>query len=198
MRKDLDKILPEFEPKTNLWNQIEQSLIFEDLLQEKTTQLPEYEPINDIWANVLDEISSEKKASKVIVFPVFIRWIAAASVLLVFGFGWYIYQPSDEISISYSVEKQSIIEPENTPNTSNIEASAEAFIEQQCAEVEVACMKPEVKELRQELAQLSTNQQELAAQMEQFGNDRALIQAQIKIENQKAEITKALIDILRS
>ena len=198
MRRDLDKILPEFEPKANLWNQIEHALDFEDLLQEKITQLPDYEPINEMWANVLERISAEKKAQKVVVFPVFIRWVAAASVLLILGFGWYAYRSSEKIIISYSVEKQNSIKPENTQNTSNIEADAEAFIEQQCAEVEVACMKPEVKELRQELAQLSTNQQELTAQMEQFGNDPALVQAQIKIENQKAEITKELINILRS
>jgi hypothetical protein len=198
MRRDLDKILPEFEPKPNLWNQIEQALDFEDLLQEKIMQLPDYEPVIEMWANVLEAISTEKEATKTINFPIFIRWVAAASVLLIMGFVWYFYRPSEEIMITYSVEKQSILKPENNEHTSNIEANAEAFIKQQCEEIEVACMKPEVKELRQELAQLNTNQKELEAQMEQFGNDPALVQAQIKIENQKAEITKELINILRS
>lgn len=197
MSKDLNEILPEFEPKANLWSKIEQILDFDDLLEAKVKELPEFEPSVE-WSSVLEGISEEKKP-KIVKLPSFIRWGIAASVTLVFGFVWFFYQKSDEGVISYSVEKQ--VEQKTEIQETSIaqaESEAEEFISQQCEEVEVVCMKPEVKELRAELAELNLNQRDLETQIEQFGNDPALVQAQIKIENQKAQITKELIHILRS
>jgi hypothetical protein len=196
MSKDLNEILPEFEPKANLWSQIEQTLDFDDLLEAKIKDLPEFEPSLE-WNSILEEISVEKKP-KIIKFPSFIRWSIAASVLLILGFVWVFNKKSDEGVISYSVEKQVEIQSDLQTNVSNSEGDAEKFINQQCEEVEVVCMKPEVKELRAELAELNLNQRDVETQIEQFGNDPALVQAQIKIENQKAQVTKELINILRS
>lgn len=196
MPKDLNEILPEFEPKANLWSKIEQTLDFDDLLEAKIKDLPEFEPSLE-WNSILEEISVEKKP-KIVKFPSFIRWKIAASVTLVLGFVWFFGQKSDEGVISYSVEKQVEIKSDLQANISSSEGDAEKFINQQCEEVEVVCMKPEVKELRAELVELNLNQRDLETQIEQFGNDPALVQAQIKIENQKAQITKELINILRS
>lgn len=196
MPKDLNEILPEFEPKANLWSKIEQTLDFDDLLEAKIKDLPEFEPSVE-WNRVLEEISVEKKP-KTVKFPSLIRWGFAASVLLALGFVWLFNKKSDEGVISYSVEKQVEIKSDLQANVSTSESEAEEFINQQCEEVEVVCMKPEVKELRAELAELNLNQRDLETQMKQFGNDPALVQAQIKIENQKAQITKELINILRS
>lgn len=196
MSKDLNEILPEFEPKANLWSQIEQTLDFDDLLEAKTKDLPEFEPSIE-WNSILEEISVVKKP-KIVKFPSFIRWGIAASIMLMLGFVWFFNQKSDEGIISYSVEKQVEPKTEIQASTTQAENEAEEFINQQCEEVEVVCMKPEVKELRAELAELNLNQRDLETQIEQFGNDPALVQAQIKIENQKAQITKELIHILRS
>lgn len=196
MPKDLNEILPEFEPKANLWSKIEQTLDFDDLLEAKIKALPEFEPSIE-WNRILEETSVEKKP-KTVKFPSFIRWGIAASVLLALGFVWLFNRKSDEGVISYSVEKQVEIKSDLQASTTQVESEAEEFINQQCEEVEVVCMKPEVKELRAELAELNLNQRELETQIEQFGNDPALVQAQIKIENQKAQITKELINILRS
>lgn len=196
MPKDLNEILPEFEPKANLWSKIEQILDFDDLLEAKVKDLPEFEPSVE-WNSILAEISVEKKP-KIVKFPSFIRWGIAASVTLILGFVWLFNKKSDEGVISYSVEKQVEIKTEIQASTAQAENEAEEFINQQCEEVEVVCMKPEVKELRAELVELNLNQRDLETQIEQFGNDPALVQAQIKIENQKAQITKELINILRS
>lgn len=195
MSKDLNEILPEFEPRANLWNQIEQTLDFDDLLEAKIKDLPEFEPTIE-WNKVLEEISIEQKP-KIIKFPSFVRWAIAASIIMALGFIWNFNQKPDEGVISYSVEKQIDVKLDFQLNMRNAEDAAEKFISQQCEEVEVACMKPEVKELRAELAELNLNQKDLETQIEQFGNDPALVQAQIKIENQKAEVTKELISILR-
>lgn len=196
MPKDLNEILPEFEPKANLWSKIEQTLDFDDLLEAKTKDLPEFEPSVE-WNSILEGISVEKKP-KIVKFPNFIRWGIAASITLILGFVWLSNKKSDEGVISYSVEKQVEIQSDLQANVSTSEGEAEEFINQQCEEVEVVCMKPEVKELRAELAELNLNQRDLETQIEQFGNDPALVQAQIKIENQKAQVTKELINILRS
>lgn len=196
MSKDLNEILPEFEPKANLWSKIEKTLDFDDLLEAKVKDLPEFEPLVE-WNSLLEGISVEKK-SKFIKFPSSIRWGIAASIMLMLGFVWFFNQKSDEGIISYSVEKQVEPKTEIQASTAQAEDEAEKFINQQCEEVEVVCMKPEVKELRAELAELNLNQRDLETQIEQFGNDPALVQAQIKIENQKAQITKELINILRS
>lgn len=196
MPKDLNEILPEFEPKANLWSKIDQTLGFDDLLEAKIQDLPEFEPSVE-WNSILEEISVEKKP-KIVKFPSFVRWGIAASITLILGFVWLFNKKSDEGVISYSVEKQVEIQSDLQANVSTSEGEAEEFINQQCEEVEVVCMKPEVKELRAELAELNLNQRDLETQIEQFGNDPALVQAQIKIENQKAQITKELINILRS
>lgn len=196
MSKNFNEILPEFEPKANLWSKIEQTLDFDDLLEAKVKDLPEFEPSVE-WNSILEEISVEQKP-KIVKFPSFIRWGIAASITLILGFVWLSYKKSDEGIISYSVEKQVEQKTEIQTNTVQAENEAEEFINQQCEEVEVVCMKPEVKELRAELAELNLNQRDLETQIEQFGNDPALMQAQIKIENQKAQITKELINILRS
>lgn len=196
MSKNLNEILPEFEPKADLWSKIEQTLDFDDLLESQIKDLPEFEPSVE-WNRVLEEISVEKKP-KMVKFPKFISWSMAASITLVMGFVWFFNQKSDEGVISYSVEKQVEIKSDLQASVGNSEGEAEEFINQQCEEVEVVCMKPEVKELRAELAELNLNQRDLETQIEQFGNDPALVQAQIKIENQKAQITKELINILRS
>ena len=53
-------------------------------------------------------------------------------------------------------------------------------------------------ELRSQLADLTEKQTRIEQQRLTFGDDPVLVQAQVKIENQRAELTKELITLLRS
>ena len=75
---------------------------------------------------------------------------------------------------------------------------AEEFINRQCAEQQLVCQRPDVHELRNQLASLTAEQQRIEREQQIFGNDPDLIRAQVKVENQRAEITKELITLLRS
>jgi hypothetical protein len=62
----------------------------------------------------------------------------------------------------------------------------------------LACQRPEVHELRNQLTDLVIEQKRLDQERLTFGDDPALVRAQVKIENQRAEVTKELITLLRS
>ncbi len=81
---------------------------------------------------------------------------------------------------------------------SDADERAEEFINRQCAEDRFVCQRPEVHELRNQLTELTEEQQRIEEQQQVFGDDPALIRAQVKVENQRAEVTKELITLLRS
>ena len=73
----------------------------------------------------------------------------------------------------------------------------EAFINQACEQQAVACKRPEVQNLRQQLADLDQRKQQISRQLTVFSDDANLVRAQIRIENERADVTKELVRILR-
>lgn len=187
--------LPEYAPRPDLWDRIEAELRFDEHLQQVLPLLPDHEPTADNWSRIENRLD-EAVAALPPANP-FRRgrmgWAAAAAVAgLVGGWFWLTQSRTTDSIITYSEELvQAAPEvPEPQPDQTH------DLIRRVCAEKVVLCEKPEVKELRNELADLQTRQAELNEQLAVFGNDPALLEARLRLESQQAELTQQLTTIL--
>ena len=190
-RKHLAK-LPEHVPRPDLWDRIEAELALEKKLDEALPQLPEHEPDDLLWQRIAQGLPQAapwwQRGSA--------RAAAASVAAVLLAVAWW-HRPMETVTVEYRQEVAAappvaVAEPETAADQ-----KAEAFIAQQCAEQATLCQKPEVKELRRQLAELDAETRELAEHLKVFGQDEALVKAQIKIENQRAAVTKELIGLLR-
>ena len=130
--------------------------------------------------------------------------LAVAAVVVLVGV-WLFLRVGDgeSVWVEYAIEAGRSIPASATyapldDASSGAGQRAEAFIRQQCAEQALACQRPEVHELRNQLADLTAEQNRITNERRTFGDDPRLVRAQVKIENQRADVTKELITLLRS
>ncbi|MBC3784733.1 hypothetical protein [Spirosoma utsteinense] len=203
--KDFHKQLPEYDPHPDLWARIEADLDSDEILSRAITELPQYEPKAGLWDRTADFSPSVIDTNRTEVRGPIVRplWagLAAAAVVILIGV-WLCWQPSTVGSerIEYAVETGGDwpAASSTTGNRTDAGKQAEEFIRRQCAEQTLACQRPEVHELRNQLTELVSEQQRLENERQTFGDDPALVRAQAKVENQRAEVTKELITLLRS
>ena len=199
--------LPEYDPHPDLWARIEADLLADEQLSRVTQTLPDYEPKADLWAAIERDLQADE--------PVKIRplwswpntrslWagLAAAAVVVLVG-SWLFFRPeaTETVRMEYAVEQSETANPislQPIDSQSSADVRAEEFIAQQCAEQNIVCQRPEVHELRNQLTNLTAEQQRLDREQQIFGDDPALVQARVKLENQRADVTKELITLLRS
>lgn len=199
--------LPEYEPDPNSWARIEAGLRVDDLVKQVITQLPEFEPEQTVWKTIeqaLDTDSPTVVRPLWPILPVPQRWAlsVAAAVLCVAGC-WLLWpaKPIENVRIEYTVEHKPqptpapILPERHTPTASPYD---EAFIARQCAKRHAVCQRPEVHELRKQLTALTLKKQDIEHERQLFGDDPALVQAQSKVEQQRAELTKELIILIGS
>ncbi|WP_420151385.1 hypothetical protein [Spirosoma sp.] len=199
--------LPEYEPRADLWARIEADLLRsaeapEKPLNRAVQSLPTHEPKADLW------IAIERQLDKTVVRPLWSsssqHWlgtsVAAAAVVVLVGIWWYLLRPADAetVRIEYATESVTTSESDKLTKTATVDKVDEAFIARQCAEQKRVCQRPEVHELRNQLVELATEKQRIEQERQVFGDDPDLLRAQVKVENQRAEIVKELITILRS
>ena len=103
----------------------------------------------------------------------------------------------EKISISYSTENVENVDNQPILN-SNADWKAQQFIAESCQKATKICQSSEFKELKTELDKLNIEKVKIEAEIKRFGESEELVDAQIKIENQRANITKELVGILMS
>lgn len=211
---DLFSQLPDYDPHPDLWVRIEADLDSDATLARVVGELPDYEPKTNLWAAIDAQLSQPSAVSVTPgTQPVGVRplwqqpvprrlWagMAAAALVVLVG-AWLVLRPSatEAVRMEYAVEQTT-----ETPNrdvfseTSAADERAEEFIARQCAEQQLACQLPEVHELRHQLTDLTIEQKRIEQERRTFGDDPTLVRAQVKIENQRIEVTKELITLLRS
>lgn len=200
--------LPEHDPHPDLWARIEANLPHTGALATESfsrvvPDLPTFEPKAELWLAIEQELDAP--AVRSLWSQPSMRWVwagltAAASVVIV-GV-WLFLQPqkTERTRIEYAVEQtdKEQYTPLMTDYESPADKRAEEFISRQCADQQVVCQRPEVHELRNQLTELTGEQQRIERERQTFGDDPVLVRAQVKIENQRAEVMKELITILRS
>ncbi|WP_018621994.1 hypothetical protein [Spirosoma luteum] len=199
--------LPEFDPRPDLWARIEADLNADEHLSRVVQALPEFAPKAGLWATIEQTLPTETQVN---IRPLWQQpqtwqlWAGlAVAAMLVFVGSWLFLRPesTEKVRVEYAVEQSSINQKADSgafSDESNADERAEEFINRQCAEDRYVCQRPEVHELRNQLTELTEEQQRIEEQQQVFGDDPALIRAQVKIENQRAEVTKELITLLRS
>lgn len=196
--------LPEHDPDPNLWQRIEAGLETNAQIDRMLHALPQHDPDSRLWGRIEIDLNQTpvipigQKPTRMLGA---MRWMAAAIVVLISGYWLWQHESTpatERVTVSYSVEKST--QPAPAPTLANPEANrrAEALIARQCAEQRPVCQKPEVHELRNQLVELKQEQARIGQEMATFGADPALMQAQAKIESQRAEVTKELLTLLQS
>lgn len=212
--------LPEYDPRPDLWARIEADLDSDEQLDRLVGELPQVEPKADLWATIEEKLDradqavkpSRPRQDRPAVRPLWtgIRrlgqrrpvWLATAAVVVLVGIWLFRVSPpmaNEQVRLEYAVETTTTPANDAAPlNASAADERAEEFIARQCAEEQLACQRPEVHELRNQLTELNAERARIEQELITFGNDPALVRAQVKIENQRADITKELITLLRS
>ncbi len=199
--------LPEYDPHPDLWARIEADLLADEQLGRAMQTLPDYEPKADLW----DAIDHDLQADETLkIRPLWSQpktrslWagLAAAAVVVLVG-SWLFFrpEPTETVRMEYAIEQTDSANPtkiQSIDRQSSADVRAEEFIAQQCAEQNIVCQRPEVHELRNQLTNLTEEQHRLDREQQIFGDDPALVRARIKLENQRADVTKKLITLLRS
>jgi hypothetical protein len=189
MKDNWTNKLPEHSPKNETWQQINDELFFDEWLDQKKGTLPVHKVKELSWDSIEKQLGPELKK------PIFITvyrkkyWLAVASVLVLLTFGWWMVLPKENVEISYSTEvvKNNGI----TVKTTDLKA-----IDERCEELVVVCNTLEIKDLRSEIEALAGESEALREQTEVFGNDDAILKARQKIETQKAEMVKQLLELM--
>ena len=211
---DLLNQLPEHDPRPDLWARIEADLTSDERLARAVGDLPTFEPRAHLWDGISDfspvSIGQNRPSLRdtfIIIRPLW-SGLAVAAVVIVVGVWLFLRSGNNEsVRVEYAVETgQSMATPDGAALTdvpvddapSGADQRAEAFIRQQCAQQTVACQRPEVHELRNQLTDLTAEQERIEQERQTFGDDPRLVRAQVQIENQRADITKELITLLRS
>lgn len=211
--------LPRHEPAPDLWARLDAELTDNETLDRALTTLPEFEPKTDLWSTLESELGDEPAESarqavatsfKVIRNTGFgqrsIRWAAAASVTLALLGGYWFYQSNalvklagETVTVAYSVETTDALPTDvvGEPATAQrADQDLEVFINQACEQQALACQKPQVQDLRQQLADLDQRKAQIEGQLRVFGEDPDLVKAQVRIENERADVAKELVNIL--
>lgn len=207
--------LPQHDPAPSLWARLDAELTADETLDRALTTLPDFDPKADLW-NALERelaVESAESAQPPVKTPFTIsrntsfgqrsvRWAAAASVLLALlgGYGLYQHTSSTEtVTVAYSVETMDALPTDIMPEPAidqQAERDLETFINQACEQQVLACKKPEVQDLRQQLAELDQRKAQIDGQLRVFGEDPDLVKAQVRIENERADVAKELVKIL--
>ncbi|NBB22771.1 hypothetical protein GVN20_25675 [Runella sp. CRIBMP] len=183
--------LDEVEPRATAWEELSARLAFEDQLVEQVNSLLELEPNDDLWGRIEPQLDVVKP----LWYQRWPSWAAAAAVIFTVGLGiWWNGQPTQKVTIAYSTEL--VADWESTDVEINQPREVEAFIAESCQRKSAICTTPDFRDLKGELQELNSQKARIEHEIKMFGEQPDLVKAQIKIENQRAEITKELVQKL--
>lgn len=182
MAKSLKDKLPHYFPPDSVWENIEQGL-HETPLQEALSKLPTYEPPVQTWFDIAAQLPQPQRN--------WWRYAAAAVVVLAVGIGGYLtMKPTNEhTTIVYSQEK---INPKTITTTNEIIEQQYAHLQALCQKKITVCEKPEFKNLKQELDELTAAGNQLKEALGAYNTDATLSAQLSQIDRERADILKKL------
>lgn len=183
--------LPEYEPPTGLWDDLEAALDADGLLSESARSLPQYDPPAQIWSN-LENALAQKKTFRIS----FSRKILAAAAfgLLLLG-AWWFMSP-DTSGQGRVVVTQETLNEEIRNSVQEKDDAAFELVETLCASRAPVCEQPDFKALKSELDELSEAKKELRNTLGRYGDDPALAAQLVRIERERSGLLRQMMTMI--
>ena len=183
--------LPEYEPPTGLWNDLETALDADGLLTESARALPQYDPPAKVW-DKLENALEQKKAVRVSFFR---KILAAAAVGLVLLSAWWFVRPltsgQDRVVVTQETLNEDI-----RASVQETEDAAFELVETLCASRAPVCEQPDFKALKTELDELSGAKKELRNSLGRYGDDPALAAQLVRIERERSSLLRQMMTMI--
>ena len=188
MAKSLNDKLPSYDPPEELWERIDNELSphrdgTPRGLGAALNKLPTYEPPVQTWFDMAEQLPQPQRN--------WWRYAAAAVIVLAVGVGGYLtMKPMNEnATIAYSQEK---INPKTIVTTNETIEQQYAHLQALCQTKITVCEKPDFKNLKQELDDLTAAGNQLKEALGAYNTDATLSAQLSEIERERADILKKL------
>lgn len=176
--------LPDYEPKEALWADLSRELD-EIPLQDALLKLPEYEPGDSIWAEI-ERTSSIKPRMSVF-------WLSAAVMLIVGGFGIWVFQTANAEPVSYTQEAVDLrLQVNQEPGTDEQYQKLKAS----CEVETLVCGGKDFKRLKQEYEKLDVASNQLKQAMGEFNTEPELVRQFDSLEQEKAAVLNEMAKMI--
>jgi hypothetical protein len=196
--KKICKELPGYVPTSGIWDNIENDLEFDELLNKKLTELPTYAPNPHSWKQIESFLDNEMTLKFNSYRTNTIRWVSTAAALvlsfIIIKAIVQFYRNTEKITYSEEIQD---INPLTTVDA-NKEKMAINFLKEQCKTRSDICTSPEFQSKMEELYKLEMELDKLTVKERQYGTSEILIKSQIKIINFRSRLIKELISNLSS
>ena len=200
--------LPAHSPTEEVWSGICHQLQQAAPLPVAVAQLPVHTPDDALWQAIATHLPASTP-------PAPRRWwlrvsarrrvLALLALLVVGGISWWqrtqspvATGPRETISYGSEVvtELPAALYPAPAPDA--LGSQGRAFIEAHCSSLPTVCQSTRFRELRGQLEALTTEETQLAKDIQHFGSQPELLRHQGRVATQKAATTRELIDLLIS
>jgi len=167
------------------WDQIAEELSFANVISELKTHSPE----KDLWTGIAEELDKEKPVIKTKTRRLYTLMKYAAVFALVGSIGLFIQQNLSKGGVVYSSE----IELLETPT---LESDDDSFNEARgfIADNSFLFTEEKMTEFTSQLEELEAAVEEIKLMQEQYGIDDESIKLLSKMEREKAELLKSMIN----
>ena len=207
VRKNLVEAPDIWDKITESLDQMDEMTESEDLnpriLKDAVNALPQHQSPGNLFDNIIDRVETGKKSKKLIFNRRYQLSGIAAMILLVMSISFWLNRDTSQKDtngiITYSEE---IVPPADNINTllSSFEQEDEvlAFVEANCLQIELKCDNDEFKGLLSQYKELDTVKQTLMAEIAAHREQVRLMDYLVRVEKEKTEVGKKLIQYLLS
>ncbi|MDO1449495.1 hypothetical protein Q0590_24680 [Rhodocytophaga aerolata] len=178
------------------WEKIEHALENQERLNRAIQSLPVHKLHKDVFENIIEKTQKEKPVRS----SPYLYWIAgmAASLLLLLSFLWQNEIPASAEKIHITYREEAIPPTDWQAVYSQLPEEDELmqFIRENCARLAMQCQEPGFRGLLEEYLELHAARQELVNQLQTHREQTQLATYLVRIEKEKTEVGKKLIQHL--
>jgi HAMP domain-containing protein len=187
--------LPEYDPPTSLWDDLESALDADDLLKQSIPNLPVYDPPETVWSDIEAKLNQPVQQTLKIRSRNFRRYAVAATLAGALLAAWFLLRPATIPTDNLTVSQEKI---DNTVAAAAREPEDDAFkmVQNLCAGAAPVCNQPQFKALKSELDELTKAKQELRDALGPYGDDSELTAQLVRIERERSELLQQMIQMI--
>jgi hypothetical protein len=198
-RQHLNQALVDYQqallPSPLSWEALENRLVQQQRLSAAVASLPAYTLKKDLFGRILRQVAGPKPQRSLQAY-----WLSgvAAAVLLVLGFFWLSRPPEDAGTVKVTYSQETLPALELAPLEARLGENDEVlgFIRENCRRLQGPCASPRFQGLLHQYLELDAATQELAGQLNRHQEQTQLVGYLVRIEKEKTEVGKKLIQYL--